>query len=331
LNLLIKKIDNDGRLALVPEYLVTDWKIAVVDSDDRMALSSALRDADAMISMDWPADMPDAPALKLIQLPGAGTDDIAFDSVPRSAAVCNVYEHEIGIAEYVLAAMLHFTVQIPRLDAALKRGEWWGSHLCGPRHGELYGKTLGIVGYGRIGRQTASRASAFGMRVVACSRTAGGADGPVDRIVPMSGLHAVLAESDFVLLALPLDDSTHGVIGARELAQMKPTGVIINVARGGLIDESALFQACRDKRIGGAAIDAWYRYPRANNPRGRPSTLPFHELDNVVMTPHASAWTDGLRPRRNRVIAENLDRLARGDPLLNVVRAAGSRTGSIPR
>jgi phosphoglycerate dehydrogenase-like enzyme len=147
----------------------------------------------------------------------------------------------------------------------------------------------------------------------------------------MSGLHAVLAESDFVLLALPLDDSTHGVIGARELAQMKPTGVIINVARGGLIDESALFQACRDKRIGGAAIDAWYRYPRANNPRGRPSTLPFHELDNVVMTPHASAWTDGLRPRRNRVIAENLDRLARGDPLLNVVRAAGSRTGSIPR
>ncbi|MGH8630591.1 MAG: NAD(P)-dependent oxidoreductase [Burkholderiales bacterium] len=144
--------------------------------------------------------------------------------MPRTAAVCNVYEHEIGIAEYVLAAMLHFTVQIPRLDAALKRGEWWGSHLCGPRHGELHGQTLGIIGYGRIGRETARRAKAFGMRVAVCNRSARDPDGLVDEVRPMSHLHALLAESDFVLLALPLESTTHSLIGARELARMKPTG-----------------------------------------------------------------------------------------------------------
>ena len=322
MKLLIKSIDNDDRFALLPRYLATKWTIAAVDGEDRAALARALRDADAMISMDWPAGMPSAPALKLLQLPGAGTDDIVFDAVPRHASVCNVYEHEIGIAEYVLAAMLHFTVQVPRLDAALRRGHWWGSHLCGPRHAELFGQTLGIIGYGRIGRETARRAKAFGMRIKACSRSAQGSDGLADEVRPMSGLHALLGESDFVLLALPLDKNTQGVIGARELACMKATAVIINVARGGLIEEAALFEACRDRRIAGAAIDTWYRYPRADDPRGRPSAFAFHELDNVVMTAHASAWTDGLRPRRSRLIAENLDRLARGEPLLNVVRAA---------
>jgi phosphoglycerate dehydrogenase-like enzyme len=101
---------------------------------------------------------------------------------------------------------------------------------------------------------------------------------------------------------------------------MKPTAVIINVARGTLIDEKALFEACRKRTIGGAVIDTWYRYPRQGVLCGEPSAYPFRELDNVIMTPHASGWTEGLLPRRCRFIAANLDRLARNEPLLNVVR-----------
>ena len=104
---------------------------------------------------------------------------------------------------------------------------------------------------------------------------------------------------------------------------MKHTAVIINVGRGATIDEAALFDACRDRRIGGAVIDTWYRYPPqgpAGVPELRPSAYPFHDLDNVVMTPHASAWSEALAGRRCRIMAENLDRLFRGDPLLNIVR-----------
>jgi phosphoglycerate dehydrogenase-like enzyme len=320
MKLLIKKADNDGRLALIPQFLQTSWTITVVDYADQAALATALSDADAMISMNWRKGMPPAPKLKLLHLPGAGTDDIAFQAVPPQAAVCNVFEHEIGIAEYVVGAMLQWTIGIPRMDAALRRGDWHGSHLCGPRHGELFGQTLAIVGYGRIGREVAARVRPFGMKLLACSRTPRQGDGLVGQVLPMSELDSLLAQADFILLALPLDDSTAGLVGEARIGLMKSTSVIINVARGALIEERALYEACRDRRIGGAVIDTWYHYPAAGETRAAPSSLPFHELDNVIMTPHGSGWTEGLLPRRCRVIAQNLDRVARGEPLENVVR-----------
>jgi phosphoglycerate dehydrogenase-like enzyme len=280
LKLLIKNVDNDGRLALIPEFLETKWTIEAANHEDRQELERKLADADAMISMNWARNMPFAPKLKLLHLPGAGTDDIAFETVPAQAAVCNVFEHEIGIAEYVLSAMLQWVIGIPRMDAALRRGEWYGSHLSGPRHG----------------------------------------DSLVEHVEPMKKLDELLAKSDFILLALPLDSSTAGLIAGERIAQMKPGAFIINVARGALIDEKALYEACRDRRIGGAAIDTWYRYPAQGEGRGDPSSLPFRDLDNVIMTPHGSGWTEGLLPRRCRLIAQNLDHLARGEPLVNVVR-----------
>lgn len=322
MNLLIKKSDNDGRLARIPEFLATEWCIEVADEHDRETFSEALLRSDACISMQWPADMPAAPRLKLLHLPGAGTDAVDFSAVPAAATVCNVFEHEVGISEFVMASMLQWMIPIPRLQADLRRRQWHGSYLFGPVHGELFGKTLGIIGYGHIGREVAKRADAFGMKVIACGHTARAGDSVVASVQGMERLGSLLAQSDFVLLALPLTDSTRGIIGNRELATLKPTGVIINVARGALIDEAALYAALRDQRIGGAIIDTWYQYPSSETRTCEPSQFPFHELDNVIMTPHASAWTDELISRRNRVIASNLDRLARNEPLINIVKRA---------
>jgi phosphoglycerate dehydrogenase-like enzyme len=320
LTLLIKKPDNDGRLALIPDFLQTPWAIEVADPDDPADMAQKLLGADAMISMSWKKAMPPAPQLRLLQLPGAGTDDIAFAEIPAYTNVCNVFEHEISISEYVMSAMLQWVIGIPKMDAALRRDEWWGSHLTGPRHGELYAQTLGIIGYGRIGKEVARRARAFGMHVIACSRTPRGADEFVSTVAPMEQLPGLLGKADFVLLALPLDSSSANLIGAEQLSMMKPGAVIINVSRGALINERALFEACRHRKIGGAIIDTWYHYPSLGDTRVEPSTFPFRELDNVIMTPHGSGWSEGLRPRRCKVMAENLDRLARNEPLLNVVK-----------
>ena len=322
MKLLIKKIDNDGRLALIPDFVETEWTVSVADQHDGDEFARQLADADALVSMSWPKNMPHAPKLRLLQLPGAGTDEIAFDSIPAHAAVCNVFEHEIGISEYVLSAMLQWVIGIPRMDASLRRGQWQGSHLCGPRHGELFGQTLGIVGYGRIGQQIAKRAKAFGMKILACSRTPRSGDGFVANVAPMEKMDELLAASDFVVLALPLEPSTIGLIGKSQLEKMKSSAVIINVARGALINESALFAACSNHRIGGAVVDTWYRYPDQGTTHGEPSNLPFRDLENVIMTPHGSGWTEGLLPRRCLSIAQNLDRLARGEPLVNIVRPA---------
>lgn len=327
MRLLVKSADNDSRLAPLRKLLTTPWDIVVADPSDTPAFSAALQTADAMVSMNWSSAMPPAPRLRLLQLPGAGTDAISFDALPPVTTVCNAYEHEIGIAEYVMAAILGRLIDIPRMDRELRQGRWWGSHLCGPRHGDVFGSTLAIVGYGRIGREVAKRAAAFGMRVIAASRTARGPDAWCEGVADMSRLADVVAQADFVLDALPLDASTQGVIDARILGAMKPTGIILNVGRGATIDEAALYAALRDRRIGGAVIDTWYSYPDQQPDvilEHAPSRFPFHELDNVVMTPHASAWTHALAERRCRVIATNLDRLARGEPLMNVVRAARS-------
>jgi phosphoglycerate dehydrogenase-like enzyme len=319
--LIIKKMDTDGRLSLLPSLLDPPWEVEAADPDQPAAFARAMRGADAFISMTWRASMPPAPGLKLLQLPGAGTDDIDFSHVPLHTAVCNCFEHEIGIAEFVLGAMLEWTIDIRGMDARLRRGDWRGSYLCGPRHGELHGRTLGILGYGRIGREVARRAQAFGMCLQVVSRTPRARDEVAGEIGGMDRLDSLLEQSDFVVVTLPLTESTAGLLNAAAFARMKRTAVLINVSRGAVVEEHALFDALSSGRIAGAVIDVWYRYPPQERPQGHPYSLPFHTLANVLMTPHASAWTDGLLPRRNRAIAENLNRLARGLPLLNVVRA----------
>jgi phosphoglycerate dehydrogenase-like enzyme len=319
--LIIKKMDTDGRLSLLPALLDPPWEIEAADPDDHAAFARAMRGADAFISMTWRAPMPPAPALALLQLPGAGTDDVDFSQVPPHTTVCNCFEHEIGIAEFVLGAMLDWAIDIRGMDARLRRGDWRGSYLCGPRHGELHGRTLGILGYGRIGREVARRAQAFGMRLRVVSRTPRARDEFAGEVEGMDRLDSLLEQSDFVVVTLPLADSTAGLLDAGAFARMKRNAVLINVSRGTVVEERALFDALASGRIAGAVIDVWYRYPPQGRPEGHPYTLPFHTLPNILMTPHASAWTDGLLPRRNRAIADNLNRLARGLPLLNVVRA----------
>jgi phosphoglycerate dehydrogenase-like enzyme len=320
--LVLQTIDNDGRLKLVPEFLTTPWRICVVDSSDDAAFAHALQDADALVSMAWTASYPAAPKLKLLQLPGAGTDAIAFEHVPNTAAVCNAFEHEIGISEYVVGAMLEWVIGFRTLDARFRQGDWTGSYVCGPIHRELFGKTLGIVGYGHIGREVAKRAKAFGMRILACGREARAGDEYCEYVSEETKLNELLGASDFVLIAIPLNDHTRDYINAARLKALKPGAVIINVARGAVIEEAALYAALKSRAIGGAILDVWYRYPQQGQNRGpAPWNHPFHELDNVMLTPHASGWTDGLMPRRSRVVAENLNRLARGEPFINLVRA----------
>jgi len=161
------------------------------------------------------------------------------------------------------------------------------------------------------------------MRITACTRTPRTNDEFADRVDSMERFDDLLAAADFIAVTSPLNDQTRGLFDRRAFAKMRSSAVIINIARGAIIDEAALYEALKERRIGAAIIDVWYQYPMQGQVEGpAPSSYPFHELDNVLMTPHASAWTDGLLPRRNRAIATNLNRLARGEPLLNVVRAA---------
>jgi phosphoglycerate dehydrogenase-like enzyme len=293
-----------------------------LERDPQADFARALADADVLISMAWNRDFPRAPKLKLIQSPGTGVDFIDFAAVPPGVAVCNCYGHAEGTAEYVMLALLLWcqTSFVPS-DASFRNERSWrySGRVNGPIMGELYGKTVGIVGLGAIGRAVAERLQGFGATVIGCNRTQ--REVPyVDAQYPLSGIEEFLPKCDYVVIAAALAPETERLFGARQFAAMKPEAVLVNVGRGQICDEDALWTALKEKRIRGATLDVWYAYPRHDDMTVAPSKYPFHELDNVWMTPHIAAWTTGMVDRRWSEIARNLDSLARGAPLLHRLR-----------
>jgi phosphoglycerate dehydrogenase-like enzyme len=294
---------------------------------DEAGIVTRLADVDVLVSMAFTREMGAAAGrLKLVQVPGAGLDRIDRTALPAGAWLANAYGHEIGIAEYVLGAMLALTRDFARLDAALRRGVWksqWAVGVAPPAPWpELAGQTVGIVGYGRIGRALARRARAFDMPVLAIRRdVARSADDDLDLIGGPELLDEVLRRADYLVLTLPLTEATRGLIGAAQLGAMKSTAMLVNISRAEIVDESALYHALVERRIAAAALDVWYRYPTETAPM-LPAREPFHELPNVLLTPHVSGWTAGMLEARARLIAENIARTARGEPPVNRIPPA---------
>jgi phosphoglycerate dehydrogenase-like enzyme len=291
---------------------------------DESGIVSRLPGVDVLVTMAFTQDMGTAAtSLKLVQVPGAGLDRVDVAALPAGAWLANADGHETGIAEYVLGAMLTLTRELGRLDAALRDGTWLSQWAVGtpppPLWPELAGKTLGIVGYGRIGQRLARRARAFDMQILAIRRdVAQSAEDDLDRLGGLEILDEVLERSDHLVLTLPLTPATRGLIGEAQLRAMKRTAVLVNVSRADIVDEPALYQALAEQRLAGAALDVWYRYPTDASPT-LPARQPFHELPNVLMTPHVSGWTEGMMHARAQLIADNIARVARGEPPLNQI------------
>jgi phosphoglycerate dehydrogenase-like enzyme len=261
------------------------------------------------------------PRLKLLHATGAGVDSLCLSALRPQTTVANAYFHGPAIGEYVMMTILVLSRELVRMDAEFRRGSWYGSWIWGARPpAEIQGKTLGLIGYGHIGKEVAVRAHAFGMKlwVVSAHPPARKAK-YIDSYEGPSRLRELLKAADYVVLACPLNENTRGLMGKREFSWMKRSACLINVARGPVVQEEALYQALRTRRIQGAAIDVWYRYPTENRPYA-PSRFPFHKLDNIIMTPHVSGWMRGTQDNRFKFVATNINRLAAGQPLQNVVQ-----------
>jgi len=294
----------------------------IIHTDEQQA-PSKLPEVDVLVTLLFTRAMgAAAPQLRLIQVPGAGLDRIDRAAIPAGASLANVHGHETGIAEYVIGAMIALSRSFVRIDGRLRAGRWesqWAPGVPPPAWPELAGRTLGILGYGGIGQALARRARAFGMSVCAIRRDVGRSAGDELALLgTLERLDEVLRQSDYLVITLPLTSETQGIVGDKQLRAMKPTAILINVSRASIVDEDALYEALAQERLAGAALDVWYRYPTGPNPV-RPARRPFHELSNVLMTPHVSGWTDGTLEARARVIAENIRRTARGEPVVNAV------------
>lgn len=302
--------------------LKTPLEASVLDDEGDVArLAPLLANTEIVVGHIWRAGFPAAPRLRLLQSVAAGLDLIDVAAVPRGVTVCNVFGHEPSIAEYAIMTMLVLTHRLLEAVTAFRAGSWIASPQFGggPPHDEVLGRTIGIIGYGRIGREVADRAAGLKCRVIAANRSPVADPAPADTVFPLADLDRMLPLCDTVLISCGLAPETKGLIDARRLALMKPGALLINVARAAIVEEDALYAALKDGHLGGAALDVWWQYPTQTEPSRRPSRRPFHELPNVLITPHSSSSTEATADRRWSAVAANLDRFARREKLENIV------------
>lgn len=287
--------------------------IEICAEHDDARLAALLPEMDVLWHVLRPAtaEMIDAaPRLRLIQKIGVGVNTIDLAGARRrDVAVCNLPgTNARAVAELTLALMLAASRRVPIFDAATRRGEGFALDSAA-RDGinELGGRTVGLVGYGAVPRALAPVLAALGCRVLYAARTARS-----DAVAEPRALPELLAESDVVSLHLPLTAETERMIDAGALARMKPSAVLVNTARGGLVDEPALIAALRSGRLAAAGLDVFAEEPI--DPSSELLALP-----NVVLTPHIAWLTTGTFDRSFALAAENCRRLATGAALLHRV------------
>ena len=265
----------------------------------------------------WPA----VPELSLFQIPWAGYNHTSAERMPKGIPVCNCFEHESCIAEYVMLGLLEWEIRLSQMDRSMREQGWAGrvTGMNGNFHGEVAGKTLGFVGYGHIAEAVAVRAAAFDMNLIAVRRNTANKPTELSWMGGTSELPELLGKSDYVVIACDLNTATRNLFNTDTFAQMKPSGVLVNVSRGGIVDEDALYDALANKKIGGAIIDTWYNYNQRGEPEVSPFNQPFDQLDNIIMSAHESAWTENQVSRRWEFIASNISRVEQGQTPENIV------------
>ncbi|HEV7167252.1 MAG TPA: phosphoglycerate dehydrogenase [Micrococcaceae bacterium] len=299
------------------EALGPDFEIRQCNGADRSQLLSAIADVDAILVRS--ATKVDAEAiaaaknLKVIARAGVGLDNVDIKNATQAGVmVVNAPTSNIvSAAELTIGHILSLARHIPAASSALKNGEWKRSKYTGT---ELFEKKLGIIGLGRIGALIAARAQGFDMEILAYDPYVTSARA-AQLGVQLVTLDELLAQSDFITIHMPKTPETVGMIGAAAFEKMKETAYIINVARGGLVDEEALFTALKEHRIAGAGIDVFVTEPSTD--------LPFFTLDNVVVTPHLGASTDEAQEKAGVSVAKSVRLALAGELVPDAVNVAG--------
>jgi phosphoglycerate dehydrogenase-like enzyme len=262
-----------------------------------------------------------SPNLRCLIIPWSGPPAKTRDIMKQfpGIAVHNIHHNALPAAEMAITLMLAAAKDVISIDHALRAGDW--SKRYNPASSLIVtGRRALIVGYGAIGKEIAVRCLGLGMTV---SALAAGKQNEADRqvrIYPPDRLQSLLPLADVLFLSLPLTDETRGLIGESELSLLPDGAIVVNVSRGSIIDEEALYRHLKTGRLR-AGLDVWYEYPKTSEARTGtpPSRLPFHDLSNVVMTPHLAGHSDQTEVFRARELARLLNLAAEGKPLPNRV------------
>lgn len=307
------------------------------------ALSQLTEGLDNAVQLSFGADLPEdvpihilvtgrpshqqlttSPDLRALIVPWAGLPTSTRELMQAfpHIAIHNLHHNAVPVAELALTLLLAAAKRIVPMDQVLRQHDWTPRYQRPSPSLLLAGKTALILGYGAIGRQAAQRCQALGMTVMATRRHL---DAPITAdgvsLHPASALPSLLPQAHALLICLPLTPQTEGLIDAEALALLPENAILVNIGRGPIVDEAALYDALRNGRLHGAGLDVWYNYPENEAARRQtpPANFPFHELDSVVMSPHRGGGTDETERLRMEHLARLLNAAACGQTMPNRV------------
>ena len=301
------ELDPNVRLTLGPDPAIpADYHILIAGHPQREHISAS-PNVRALV-VPW-SGLPDTTRALMLDLP--------------HITVHNLHHNAAPVTEVVVALMLAAAKSIVPVDRTFRTHDWT------PRYQPnlsvlLEGKCALVLGYGAIGRRVARACRGLGMQVLAIRRNVSAPSGDApDEIHPPDALHRLLPRANVLVICLPHTPETDKLIGKRELALLPRSAVLVNVGRGSIVDEAALYRALRDRTLHAAGLDVWYNYPAPGDKEARshtpPSDFPFHELENVVMSPHRAGWSRDTQAQRMVHLAALINAAARGKAIPNKV------------
>ena len=295
------------RKALRERLPPPDWEVVCLTDD--AAFRDGIGEAEFLLAFRPPRGLWErAKRLRMVQMTGAGIDTLLpAPDLPPAVRIANARGiHGVHMGEFALAMMLAFEKRIPTWIEQQRERRW---NYLGIR--TLRGKTVAILGLGAIGIEVVRLSRAFGMRVVGTRRSGEPVEG-VDRVVGPEGSLELLADADYLVILLPLTPETRGFVDAGILDALPEHAVVVNLARGGIVDEAALIKRLENGRLRGAAFDVFEREPL-------PEDDPIWSAPNTILTPHISGWFPGYAEKLAEIFTENLGRLERGETLRNEI------------
>jgi phosphoglycerate dehydrogenase-like enzyme len=310
---------NDATRQANLDALRDEARVVFLQDQQPSQRLETLRRAEALIAWRLGRELPPdqlagATRLRLIQFQSVGVDNVDFTAIPAGIVIAdNAGAYARPMAEHVMAMTLSLAKRLPQRLAALARGEFDQQTPSLT----LDGAVCAILGFGGIGRRTAALMRAFGARIHAVN-TSGQTTEPVEFVGTLADLDNVLAGADVLVISLPLTRATRGLIGERELGMMKPSAILVNVARAGIIDQAGLYEHLRANPNFSAGIDTWWHEP----PLGEDfrTDYPFFDLPNVIGSPHNSAIVAGSHAFAARHAAANVRRYLQSGSLAGTVR-----------
>lgn len=267
--------------------------------------------------------------LKMIQVPWTGLDNINLTDINKEAVkeitICNSHSNAKPVAELAISLMFASIKWIPLYDKSLRTNDWrrpgGKSKYYAPEL--LCGKNIGIIGFGHIGFEISKMLKGFGVNISAINKSGKDKFDSGVKVADMTRMNKIISESDIIFLTLPLTEKTKNLIGKDEFLLMRKGCYLVNVSRGEIVNEEDLYNALKNGKIAGAAIDTWYCYPQRGNSETMPSKFNFGELDNVVLSPHRGGFVKDALPHLDDVIL-NVNNYADGKPLINKVNISES-------